>query len=350
MKQHYHHHSSTASGSYHSKIHRKDAFQAVAVCAIILLFLIGAFLFVRQWEDETYASSAEATVHAVQEEQQRPSLTYHGSVYAPKKQIQTYLFMGIDVSGPAVSKPGNYNGGQADAQFVIVIDEEDETWKLLRLNRDSMVDVPVLGLKGEVVGHEYQQLALAHAYGDGAKMSCVNTVNTVSALLLDQPIDGYVALNMDGIAILNDAVGGVTVMVTSDFTAVDPTLKEGELITLRGEQAMTFVRSRANVDDQTNLARMERQRQYLEAMKPQLLEMRDEDIIQIYDVLSDYLVTDLGSKNFLELAEKLQTYKEAGEFTIEGNNEVIDGHMAYFLDEDSLRQVVVELFYQKDNT
>lgn len=347
---HHHRHNTRVSGLHHSKIHRKDAFQAVTVCTAILLLLITVFLFVRQWEDETYTSSAEATVHAVQEEQQRSSLSYKGSIYTPKEQIETYLVMGIDVSGPAVSKPGNYNGGQADAQFVIVLDKENETWKLLQLNRDSMVNVPVLGLKGEVVGHEYQQLALAHAYGEGTKTSCMNAANTVSTLLLGQPIDGYVALNMDGIAILNDMVGGVTVTVTSDFTAVDPTLIEGETITLHGEQAMNFVRSRANVDDQTNLARMERQRQYLEAMKPQLLKMHDEDIIQIYDALSDYLVTDLGSKNFLELAEKLQAYREAGEFTIEGNNEVLDGHMAYFLDEDSLLQVVLELFYQKNTT
>ena len=166
-------------------------------------------------------------------------------------------------------------------------------------------------------------------------------------LLGGAQIDGYAALNMDGIAIVNDAIGGVTVTITSDFTAVDPTLVEGETITLDGQQAMEFVRTRKGVDDQTNLARMERQRQYLEAMKPQLLALREEDIIRVYDALSDYLLTDLGSQEILDLAEKMQTYEELPELTIQGVNEVQNGHMAYILDQDHLQQVILELFYQE---
>lgn len=350
MKEHYHRrhrHGSQPQELYHSRIRRRDALRAAAVCGCILLLLLVAVWSVQRWEDKTYASSAETTVHAVQEKQSHEDLTYQGTVYTPKEQTAAYLFMGIDVSGPVVSRPGNYNGGQADAQFLLVVDDAKETWQLLRLNRDSMVDVPVLGLKGEVVGYEHQQLALAHAYGDGTEMSCMNVVNTVSELLGGQEIEGYASLNMDGIAVLNDAVGGVTVTILSDFTAVDPTLVEGKTVTLTGEQAMTFVRSRANVDDQTNLARMERQMQYLEAMKPQFLALEDADVIRLYDALSDYLVTDLGSKNFLELAEKLQTYQELPVLVIEGESTIQDGHVAYILNEESIQQVMLELFYQK---
>lgn len=352
MKQHYSRYcrSSQRNGRRPSRIDRKDALRAAAVGGCILLLLIAAFCLVHWWEDKTYAASAETTVHAEQKEQQRRDVLYEGVTYTPKEQVATYLFMGIDIAGPAVSQLGNYNGGQADAQFLVVLDDEEQTWRVLRLNRDSMVDMPVPNLRGEVIGYEYQQLALAHAYGDGTEISCTNAVETVSALLAGQPINGYAALNMDGIAILNDAVGGVTLTITSDFTAVDPTLVEGETITLQGEQAMTFVRTRRNVDDQTNLARMERQRQYLEAIKPQLMALSDEAIIRIYDELSDYLVTDMGSKTILELTEKLQTYREAGELTIDGENQVIDGYMAYILDEDSVQRVTLELFYEKKNT
>ena len=116
-------------------------------------------------------------------------------------------------------------------------------------------------------------------------------MDAVSRLLGGAPIDGYAALNMDGIALFNDAIGGVTVTITSDFTAVDPTLVEGETITLNGQQAFEFVRTRKDVDDQTNLARMERQRIYLEAMKPQLLALSNEEVVQVMDAVNDYLVT-----------------------------------------------------------
>ena len=210
-----------------------------------------------------------------------------------------------------------------------------------------MVDVPVLDLRGDVIGYERQQLALAHAYGDGTNNSCRNTVDAVSRLLGGAPIDGYAALNMDGIALFNDAIGGVTVTITSDFTAVDPTLVEGETITLNGQQAMEFVRTRMDVDDQTNLARMERQRIYLEAMKPQLLALSEEDIIQVVDAVDDYLVTNIGSQAILNLAEKLKDYQELPELTIDGENTIEDEHVAYILDEDSLQQVILQLFYQK---
>ena len=274
-------------------------------------------------------------------------ITWNGVTYTSKQRVEAYLLMGIDVTGPVVSSPGNYNGGQADAQFLLVLDNEAQTWQMLRLNRDSMVDVPVLDLKGEITGYEYQQLALAHAYGDGTNNSCQNTVDAVSMLLGDAPIDGYAALNMDGIAPFNDAIGGVTVTIRSDFTAVDPTLVEGETITLKGQQAMEFVRTRKDVDDQTNLARMERQRVYLEAMKPQLLALTDEQILQAVEAVSDYLVSNIDSQTVLELAKKLKNYQELPELTIDGTNTIEDEHVAYILDEDSLQQVILQLFYQK---
>ena len=311
-----------------------------------MLILVSAVVLwgIRGWETSTYAASGGQTSQASWE---KSVITWNGVTYTSKQRVEAYLLMGIDVTGPVVSSPGNYNGGQADAQFLLVLDNEAQTWQMLRLNRDSMVDVPVLDLRGNVIGYERQQLALAHAYGDGTNNSCQNTVDAVSLLLGGQPIDGYAALNMDGIAPFNDAIGGVTVTITSDFTAVDPTLVEGETITLKGQQAMEFVRTRKDVDDQTNLARMERQRIYLEAMKPQLLSLSDQEMLQAVEAVSDYLVSNIDSQTILELAKKAKSYQEMPELTIDGTNTIEDEHVAYILDEDSLQRVILELFYEE---
>ena len=337
-----HHHHRT--DYHHSRIHRRDAVRASAAVALLLVVLLAALFGISRWENRTYAASGESSGLASWE---KPDITYNGVTYSPKQRVEAYLLMGIDATGPVVSTPGAYNGGQADAQFLLVLDNEAQTWQLLRLNRDSMVEVPVLDLKGNVIGYERQQLALAHAYGDGTNNSCQNTVDAVSMLLGDAVIDGYAALNMDGIAIVNDAIGGVTVTITSDFTAVDPTLVEGETITLNGQQAFEFVRTRKDVDDQTNLARMERQRIYLEAMKPQLMTLSDEEVVRVVDAVSDYLVTNIGSQTVLDLAEKLRDYQELPELTIAGENTIENEHVAYILDEDSLQQVILTLFYQE---
>ena len=341
---HHHHH---RADYHHSRLHRRDAVRASAAVALLLVVLLAALFGISRWENRTYAASGESSGLASWE---KPDITYNGVTYSPKQRVEAYLLMGIDVTGPVVSTPGAYNGGQADAQFLLVLDNEAQTWQMLRLNRDSMVEVPVLDLKGNVIGYERQQLALAHAYGDGTNNSCQNTVDAVSMLLGDAVIDGYAALNMDGIAIVNDAIGGVTVTITSDFTAVDPTLVEGETITLNGQQAFEFVRTRKDVDDQTNLARMERQRIYLEAMKPQLMTLSDEEVVRVVDAVSDYLVTNIGSQTVLDLAEKLRNYQGLPELTIDGTNTIEGEHVAYILDEDSLQQVILQLFYQEKTT
>lgn len=349
MRKHHYHHINSIHR--YSRIYRRDLRRAGVVIGVFVLLVIVAVFLIQHWENKTYATSAKGVKgvesSALLDDLQLPDITYHGVIYESKPLIEAYLVMGIDVSGPVVSVPGAYNGGQADALFLMVVDNESETWRILRLNRDSMVEVPVLDLRGDIVGYQYQQLALAHAYGDGTRNSCENTVNAVSIMLGGCPIDGYASLNMDGVVILNDAVGGVTLTVSSDFTAIDPTLIEGETITLNGQQAMEYVRSRMSVDDQSNLARMERQRQYLEAVKPQLLTLNDEEILRTYDALSDYIVTNLGSQEILDLAEKIAVYEELPALTIEGTNAVNDGHMTYTLNEDSLQQVILELFYRE---
>ena len=49
----------------------------------------------------------------------------------------------------------------------------------------------------------------------------------------------------------------------------------------------------------------------------------------------------------MNLAAKLRDYRELPELTIAGENTIEDGHWAYILDEDSLQQVILQLFYDE---
>ena len=151
--------------------------------------------------------------------------------------------------GEAVGVENYIQGGQGDVQMVLTIDDTNRTWQILQINRDAMVNVNVLGVTGDIVSNEFQQICLAHSYGNGKESSCENNVSAVSEMLEDEKIDGYFALNMDAIGLLNEIAGGVTVTVTSDFSKVDPTLAEGSTITLTDEQATTFIHDRKDVDD-----------------------------------------------------------------------------------------------------
>ena len=90
-------------------------------------------------------------------------------------------------------------------------------------------------------------------------------MKAVSGLLGGIVINGYYEIHMQDIGKLNETVEGVTVTIESDFSKVDPSLKQGETITLNGEQAYHFLQNRTEVDDGGNVSRMKRQKQYMEA-------------------------------------------------------------------------------------
>lgn len=323
-------------------ISRKDKVQAVSVIAAMLLVITCGGWLLQRWQDRYDSQSI-----SLDEMQNRKTLEYQGETYAIRDGVETYLFMGIDVEGPVQAQMGYMNGGQADVQLLVVIDRLNRTWQLLQINRDSMVEVPILGVDGEEVGMEVQQIALAHTYGDGLDRSCENNVAAVSRLLNGQKINGYMALNMDAVSVLTDMVGGVQVTVLDDFTHVDDSLKQGRQVTLSGEQAMAYVRGHQGVGDETNLSRMVRQEQYMDGLYQRLRELSPEDYIEIFETVQQYVVTD-GSDDWLTLAQLMREYTRLEPLTIAGESGLDEqGTVAYWLDEDSRWQTIIQLFYQR---
>ena len=120
---------------------------------------------------------------------------------------------------------------------LIVIDSKNKTVRQLKIDRDTMAEVTVLGMLGNPVGTTQMQISLAHGFGDGKEESCGYARDAVSRLLQGENIDFYLAMSLDGISVLNDLAGGVTVTLEDDFSAIDPAMTKGTTLTLQGEQA-----------------------------------------------------------------------------------------------------------------
>ncbi len=264
--------------------------------------------------------------------------------YVHKRKIHTYLFIGVDRSGEAIEAGSNTGGGQGDVQMVITFDDTERTWQVLQLNRDAMVNMNVIGGTGDIVGTMFQQLCLAHSYGNGMEMSCENNVDTVSNILEGENIDGYFALNMDGIQVLNNALGGITVNNESDFSNVDSSLKTGT-ITLTDEQAEEFVRGRLNVDDQTNGARMKRQLEFINGLFASFKDMDADFALTVYNKLSSYIVTNINDNDMSKIFNKMQTYTKKDVVTISGDLRTEGEHWAFYQSQRSLNEAIVEMFY-----
>ena len=319
----------------------------IGLAAAVVLLVLGGYMLERSAAKPDRDGPGKTVEELLGKEDAAP-VSFNGKRYRRNPDVECYLLMGVDKSGEAQSSGGYNGGGQADVLLLLVVDQGAETFHALQINRDTMADVEVLGVRGDVIGTEYEQICLAHFYGDGLKDSCENTVRAVSNLLYGVKIDGYAAIQMEAIPILNDMVGGVTVTVEDDFSQMDPTLVQGETITLKGEQALHFVRGRMSVGDGTNLSRMRRHRTYLHGFEEAFTAAAGADrelVLKLYDAAHDYMVTDMGSGPISRLAQQCLGYENGGVVTPEGEGRVGEKFYEYYLDETSLRQTVLELFY-----
>jgi len=277
----------------------------------------------------------------------RKTIIRNGIEYFPRQDTTVVLLAGIDEMGP-VQDSGSYNNpGEADMVSLLIFDEGRQELNIISLNRDTMMDLQVLGVNGKPAGTKYGQLALAHTYGSGLADSGENLRDTVSNFLYGIYIDYYVTLNMDAIALLNDAVGGVTVTVTDDFSQVDPTIPMGE-VTLQGQQALNFVQTRQGVGNQLNLNRMERHKAYMKGFMDALRSSMDQDsgfVVDAYNQVSDYMVTDCSVKVLSSLLSQYSKYGLGDIVSVKGENVKGEKYMEYHVDPTGLDDVIVEYLY-----
>lgn len=322
------------------KISKIKIISNIIIIILSAIFVFAALMMISEWESQRGVFTGSDTT--------KKDIEYDGEHYELKDNLQTILVMGLDKFADNVNTGAYSNDQQADFLILIVIDRDNKTYDIVHINRDTMTEITRLSVGGQAIGTEVGQIALAHAYGSGGKDSCRNTVLAVSEFLGGITIDNYLSLTMDAVAILNDAVGGVTVTVSDDFSGIDDTLVQGEEITLRGEHALNYVRTRHGLEDSSNVARMARQREYLTALWESVISCINEDDEFIVDTsleLADYMITDCTSAQLERLFGFVNAYETAEIHTIEGESVEGEEFMEFYADEDALLRLVIELFY-----
>ncbi len=276
-----------------------------------------------------------------------PSIvTLNGEKYRARGGISTYLLIGLDRFGEVQSSGSYNNEEQSDFVLLLVADRTRRTFTLLHLNRDTMLEVDILGIGGEVASRDVMQLALSHTYGGGGQVSAENVKRAVSRFLYDVGIEHYVSMRMDAVKALNDYVGGVTLTLEEDLTEIDPSLTAGE-VTLMGEVALKYVRARGGLADSSNLARMERQKKYLSALLEKISqqEITTAFIEGAYSEIDEYSVSD-SAVAFSDLLEVLSEYEYLGIRSLEGEATRGEEFVEYYVDEKKLEALVAELWFE----
>ena len=332
---------------------RKSSLRKILILVMALIGFAVIFGLLGWWEASQRQQATLLQSQADEEARRRREgwIQFEGEWYSPKSEIETMLVMGIDQMEPFADSGSYNNDGQADFFMLAIFDRAEQNMTVLHINRDTMTQIPVLGVTGQKTGSFTGQLALAHTYGSGLQDSCENTVDAVSFLLGGTEIDHYLAMTMSAIPQLNDLVGGVPVTVLDDFSGIDNSLVKGEEITLMGEQALHYVQARGGLEDSTNLNRMQRQQQYFASFMQQF-SLLDEETMPGAEEMEQLSADILSDCTINKLSDMLNQYAEYPLLEVQSiAGEVKDGteYVEYYPDLSQLQTQVLQLFYQKVN-
>ena len=170
--------------------------------------------------------------------------------------------------------------------------------------------------------------------------SCERTVEAVSNLFYGIPIHGYFAMNMDVIIPLNEAVGGVDVVIGD------------EKVHLEGQEAYSFVRNRDMYAPHSAEQRLKRQKQYLEAFARQAKKAVAQDLTlpaKLYTEILPYMVTDISASEAVYLATQAVSYTFGQDnlYSLEGEIRMGEQFEEFYPDETALYELILQVFYEE---
>lgn len=273
------------------------------------------------------------------------TVEWNGKTYKYNSDLINILFLGIDNTDLISAEdivPGA--SGQSDCIILLSLNTETEQATILQINRNTMTSIDIYEIGGSYSRSITAQLCLQYAYCTGGAKSCRAVVTTVSELLYGLDIDGYFALDIEGLPEINDALGGVYVTCSYDYTYLDESYTEGATVYLEGEAAQKFVQYRDITEFNSVEGRMYRQVDYVSAL---LTTMDSSSGSDLYELLSPYLDTYVVTDLTAEELKAMKNYEYLTDSVLYLPGETTEGeeYEEYYVDEEELQNLIIETFY-----
>lgn len=348
-KGHHHHHHGIWYRMRRWMRHNKKFAAAAALLCIVVLSAGGFFLLHSQKEQSRLHVTAG---NSVDMKGGYRTITWKVKEYQYNSLITTILYAGLDSTAPLKASETYSNKARADSVSVVILDKKKKKMSILALNRDTMTEIRRYTRTGEDMGTYVSHLGYAYSYGDGGEVSCEDLKEAVEKLL-GISIDEYAVTNQSSITSINDLVGGVTVTVPNDdLAAMYPELKKGAVVTLDDSNVKDFLQHRDTAADFSNEGRIERQQAYVTAYVDLLknrLASEPDQLWQEIGQMNDYLQTSITKNKYLSLARLLEkvSFTDADYYRPTGKDSAGELHDEFYVDEDALRQLVIDLFYEE---
>ena len=331
---------------------RKICMLLIIILIIVLSVLGGGYYLLSQKNASSPQNGGQNSDSRNQTDlsQNGDIVEYKGETYKYNDHLSNYLFLGIDTRETVDTYQSQVDAGQADAIFLVSMDRATEKIKVLFIPRDSMTRIETFNPYGQSLGETTDHLNIQYAFGDGKEKSCELMKTAVSNMLDGLPIQGYCSMNMDGISVITDFVGGIQLTIPDDSLAdVNPEYKKGAVVDITGETAEQFVRYRDIDKTQSALVRQERQKTFLQALVQKAQEKAGEDagfVTGLYDSVKSYTVTNMGNDIFAKLLAASQNGITDTE-TVPGEGTHGENFDEYHIDEDALSDLIISMFYEK---
>ncbi|RBW70038.1 LytR family transcriptional regulator [Bacillus taeanensis] len=261
------------------KNNKKRGFKLII--GIISLLIIGASIY-----GFSVYRSLENTLNQTHEPLDRTvSKKRDEKVTFSKQNPISILLLGVDER--------ESDRGRSDSLILLTVNPNDQSTKMVSIPRDTRTEIASQGKEDKI----------NHAYSFGGLDLTIETVEN----FLDIPIDYYIQVNMESFKDIVNAVGGITVNNSIDFTYEGEHFPKGQL-QLDGVSALKYSRMRFK-DPRGDFGRQERQRQVIQAVINKGANVKSlANYGQILDVIGKNVKTNL---TFDDMKEIHTNYKNA---------------------------------------
>ena len=287
-----------------------------------------------------------------------------GKAYEYDEDIINLLFLGIDRAGSISTETNldNWKAGQADAIFILSLNPDKKTIRIVGIPRNSRVDVNIYDQNARQMETIHNQICLQYGYAGGGENGLHAMKDAASRLMYDLPIHGAFAIGYDAVSIINDKVGGVDVEVLEDMPEKNKAFVLGNTVHLDGKLALQYVRERDYYQLGSPTLRLKRQKQYITALIQAAKTCVKQDpllVTDLYNSITKYMNTDVTVDEAVYLVRQALDYQFDGDsfYLLQGDDVSVpftrkdgteDFYDDYYLREDSIRQVMIDAFYNEE--
>ncbi|MEU3693889.1 LCP family protein [Streptomyces narbonensis] len=267
---------------------------ALGLSAVVLIAAAVGWWFYRKLDGNITTDTTAAT-ELRKYEKERPA--------AGVTAARNILLIGSDTrTGEGNRKYGRDKGTErSDTTILLHLSAEKSSATAVSLPRDLMVTIPsCTKADGTRTREQFAQFNFAFEFGGTA---C--TIRTVEKLTGIR-VDNHMVIDFRGFKKMVDAVDGVEVCLKEPVDDRDAKLKlPAGRQTLRGEQALGFVRARKSIGNGSDTERMDRQQQFLGALVNKVQSdgvlLNPTKLYPVLDAATKAITTDPGLDSLRDL-------------------------------------------------